>query len=240
MAVEAKRGCGYRKVGGLYLVSGRMAASCCKLPIPLTICPCCGAGIKQTRGWTWVNPELLINAGGCLENRGGACPAANPALLGQRCGLLWIGRAFYKSVDDFSTEAAALGISRRLTAVPRGFEVGKTWVLLAHPEAVSSDQGKGAGIFRMFLPERIELIVKQSAFDVVARIHAQKGHVVEISPAELMVVDRFNADLKRGVTWVPVPDDDPDHQGSVYDDKEVIDPPVTTVQGVPPLEETQL
>ena len=90
----------------------------------------------------------------------------------------------------------------------------------------------------MFLPERIELIVKQSEFDVIARIQAAKGHVIEISPAEQTVVDRFNADLKRGVTWVPVPDDDPDHQGTVYD-PDVDVPPVTEVQRVPLFGELQ-
>ena len=237
MAVEAKRGCGYRKVGGLYLVSGKLAAPCCKLPYLLSICPCCGGGIKQTRGWTWVKPELLL-AGECRNVINPLnvpfCPAADPARMGERAGLLWIGAGFYKTAGEFSAEAAAQGISRRITAVPREFVVGKTWVLLAHPKAITTDEGPKAGVFAIFMPERLELIVKQSEFDVIAKIQAQKGHVVEITPEEQAVVARFNADLKRGITWVPVPDDDPDHQGTVYD-PDVDDPPVTNVQRVPDL-----
>lgn len=116
MAVEAKRGCGYRKVGGLYLVSGRLAAPCGKFPIELSICPCCGGGIKQTRGWTWVNPKLLIGSRPCMEGTVARfreaghmadcahCPAADPSRMGERCGLLWIGRGFYKSSEEFTVD----------------------------------------------------------------------------------------------------------------------------------------
>src|SRR5207302_7622776 len=55
VAVEAKRGCGYRKIGGLYFVGGGRGVACDRLPIPLDICPTCGHGIKQTRGFTWVD-----------------------------------------------------------------------------------------------------------------------------------------------------------------------------------------
>ena len=54
MAVEARRGCGYRKVGGLYLMGGTGGMPCCKMPIPLHVCPTCHGGIKQTRGWSWI------------------------------------------------------------------------------------------------------------------------------------------------------------------------------------------
>jgi hypothetical protein len=43
MAVEPKRGCGYRKVGGIYLVSGGEGRPCGCLQIPLHTCPSCRA-----------------------------------------------------------------------------------------------------------------------------------------------------------------------------------------------------
>lgn len=257
MSVEAKRGCGYRKVGGLYLVSGKLAAPCCKLPHLLDVCPCCGAGIKQTRGWTWVSPTLLLGLGGCEGSpaRAALCPASNPAGMGERAGLLWIGRGFYKSAEEFSAEVAALGISRRLTAVPRGLVVGKTWVLLAHPGACQPDAAvvvpvgeaakRRAGVFSIFLPTGIELIVKQSEYDAATselatisctRDQQQAAGFARSALSELAL--RFERDRARGVTWVPVPDGDRDHQGSVYDeeDEEPIDaPPVTNVQRVPDL-----
>ena len=52
MSVEARRGCGYRKVGGLYLVGPKLEAGCGRLPL-VHVCPVCQSGIKQTRGWVW-------------------------------------------------------------------------------------------------------------------------------------------------------------------------------------------
>jgi hypothetical protein len=198
MAIEPRRGCGYRKVGGLYLVSGDAGLPCCRLPLRLTVCPCCGAGIKQTRGWTWINPVLLF--GESYKPECNACPAGNPARMGERAGLLWIGAQFYPTAAHFEAEASAMGISRRIAAIPRGFKVGETWVLLAHPKACAPDaEGRTAGVFRIFRPERIEKILTES----------------QATAAELAKL------AEEGITPVIVPDGDRDHQGSVYDDEDL-------------------
>lgn len=211
MACESKRGCGYRKVGGLYLVGSGIGLNCDRLPIPLEICQCCGQGIKQTRGWTWVNIAGLVGGNHVLlETKSGGpceCPAFCPlchnvAKMGKG-GLLWIGTQFYPSIAAFEQEAGALGISRRITTLPRGFEVGKTWVLLAHPRGIAKPVSElksewTPAIFRVWKPERVELIFKESA----------RGSE-EVQAAE-----------KRGITPVFVPDNDKDHQGSVYDKEE--------------------
>ena len=36
--VEGKRGCGYRKVKGVYLVAPALSRPCGRLPTPLTVC----------------------------------------------------------------------------------------------------------------------------------------------------------------------------------------------------------
>lgn len=211
MAVEPKRGCGFRKVGGLYLVCDGAGWPCGRLPLPLTVCPTCGAGIKQSRGWTWVDPgELFDAAAGCewpeaVDTssgwRGcGNCPLADPRqTMGERAGLLWIGEKFYASPLEFEVEAGKLGISRRIAAVPHEFELGKTWVLLAHPKAITSQQtileGRGAaepgpGVFSVFKPQRIEKIVTET----------------EAADAEAMAVLE-----RRGITPIAVPDGDEDH-----------------------------
>jgi len=215
MAAEARRGCGYRKIGGLYLVSGGRGVYCDRLPIPLDVCPTCGHGIKQTRGFTWVDAAALVGGvhPNCQDDF--ACPLCMaPHELG-RCGLLWIGEKFYKSPAEFDREAVALGVSRRIAAIPRGFKVGETWILFAHSKAVETfeplreedgalalEQGTTRkftpGIFKVWRPERIEKILPES----------RRGSA---EAAELR---------EKGITPVFLPDDDPDHRGSVYDDEQ--------------------
>ena len=154
---EEERGCGYRQEGGLYLVSGKRFSGCGKMPVRLDVCPTCSHGIKPSRGWTWVNATQLLDVT-CTYSVCLGCPARLD--LG-RAGLLWIGGRYYKTVESFADEANRLGVSRRLASVPKDFELGKTWVLLAHREAVANPDGtKSAGIFGVFMPERIEYVVK--------------------------------------------------------------------------------
>jgi len=158
---ESKRGCGYRKPGGLYLVSSGLAVGCGKLPIPLTVCPCCGAGIKPARGWTWVGRDLVKDTP-CMYLKckiGFQCyPWKDPGI--DRFGLIWVGEKFYPTVQDFVREAKHRGISRRISAVPNDFYVGTTWILLAHRKAIYFGDKFIPGIFQAFKPEAIEYIIK--------------------------------------------------------------------------------
>jgi len=52
---EEKRGCGYRKVGAMYLCGMGIPVECDRLPYELTVCRVCGAGVKQSRGFTWLD-----------------------------------------------------------------------------------------------------------------------------------------------------------------------------------------
>jgi hypothetical protein len=140
------------------------------------------------------------------------CPVCAGTI--ERAGLVWIGTQFYKTPDAFLQEGAALGFSRRVTTIPRGFKVGETWVLLAHPKAiVLADSPKGdempgdvtPGIFFVWKPERIEKILPEST----------RGS------------DDVKALEEKGITPVFVPDNDPDHQGSVYDKGEEPELPLT-------------
>lgn len=217
MAVEAKRGCGYRKVGGLYLAGTGFGIACDRLPFVLHVCPTCSHGIKPTRGFTWVDTPVLFG-GPHLTGYGIPCDCKhcplckNPELIG-RAGLLWIGEQFYKTAAEFETEANLLGVSRRLATIPRGFELGKTWILFAHrlgkktttpveipgalPGVTSTKDTYEPAIFRVWLPQRIEQICVES----------QRG-TEEIAALE-----------KRGITPVFVPDEDKDHRGTAYDDE---------------------
>lgn len=236
MAVEAKRGCGYRKIGGLYLVSGPGGMPCDRLPISLDVCPVCSHGFKQARGFTWTDVAGLV--GGIHPNCQDEFPCPLCMATGDmgKAGLLWIGEKFYKTPEDFDRESAHLGVSRRIHALPRGFKVGETWILLAHPKTVpmvctvcggagyadgvergfilageesktpssakeqckdcnGTGRLKAPGIFKVWRPSRIEKIVAESS--------RGSAEVQEL--------------LDKGITPVFVPDNDPDHKGTVYD-----------------------
>lgn len=229
MAVEPRRGCGYRKVNGLYLMTEGPFSGCHRLPIPLTICPTCGHGVKQSRGWTWVNPEDLFPKPHCVEDgylspnayveHCQFCAMCNPVRFKytierkhdeegkpkevtviRKAGLLWIGEKFYPTPEHFMREADTMGISRRIHTVPHDFVAGKTWILMAHPKAVKIEENgedrMGPGIIMGFRSDRIEKIITETqAKDEEAMKKLEK----------------------RGITPVIVPDNDPDHRGSVHD-----------------------
>lgn len=235
MAVEKRRGCGFRKVGGTYLVSEGQGVPCDRLPIRLDVCPVCSHGFKQTRGFTWVDLFGLVG-GNHLEESAHTmnatatgplmvecgdepwCPLCHHVKAIGKAGLLWIGEKFYPKPEDFMREGQDMGFSRRVSAIPRNFKVGETWVMLAHPKTISEwrelpadpdreqatlenvekEQVWVPGIFTLWRPTRIEKLFKES--------------------------DRESDDVKKaveqGITPVFVPDDDKDHMGTVYDKEE--------------------
>jgi hypothetical protein len=200
MAVEAKRGCGYRRAGGLYLVSDGLSEPCDRLPIPVVPCPCCGERIKQVRGFQWVTRDYALKGAKPCTGEGvhshRSCVVCTPDLMSQeRYGLIWVGEAFYPTMDDWAKEAMKLGVSKRVNAIPKGVEIGVTWVLVAHPKGVMNPTSTGEddefapAICSAFRVKRIELIVTPS-----------------------MKKEKWVKDLvKKGVTLVEVPENDKDH-----------------------------
>jgi len=161
---DLARGCGWRKPGGLYLVATGFPTYCGRLPIPLDVCPCCGQGIKQSRGWTWVDLDQLAKLSNCKKGDCGTCPLSRP--LG-RVGLLWIGECFYPTAEEYCRETMAQGISRRIARKPRGFILGETWVCLAHSKVIEKPEfGKDdprrwtPAIFQIFKPTAVEYVVE--------------------------------------------------------------------------------
>lgn len=200
MSVENRRGCGFRKVGGLYLVGSGFGIPCNALPMIVEACPVCNCGIKYSRGWRWVIPKLMFAEQLKKVDCSAKCLAANdcPFKSEKREGLMWVGQRFY-TPEKFIEESKSLGISKRIATVPKGFKVGKTWVLLAHKQASRDTFGVlKPAVFYVFRPSAIEKIVTQSDFD---------NNLQEMTVLK-----------KRGITPVAVPDNDADHRGTVYDD----------------------
>ena len=205
MAVEQMRGCGYRKVGGLYLCGGGQSMDCDRFPYELVICPVCGAGVKFTRGWTWL--DWMKYAGehhldcNCMNIPGwnSHCPVCFPNRKPQPYGLLWVGEASY-TPQSFVQEALTIGVSRRIAAVPKNLKLGETWVLFAHKRAavyldptvkypLPALQEPKPAVFYAFRPQSLELLIWQ--------LEAKPEYLEDLA--------------KRNITPVIIPDDDEDH-----------------------------
>ena len=211
---DRKRGCGWRKPGGKYLIGGSLCAPCGKLPYFLDAgCPTCGHGIKPMRGWRWINASLLFRDWGtCFKD--GEDTDCTPCLLCEppvRAGLIWIGDTFY-SPAEFVAEAVTLGISRRIACVPKGFQVGKTLVLLASrhvPKYGDNDAlfrelplRDGPGIFAAFVPTALEYMVKGSeSTEELERLDSQGFTLVRIER-----VVESGGDEERGEGTRPGPE----------------------------------
>lgn len=211
VSFEKPRGCGYRKEGGLYMVSGALAGICGRMPWPLRACEYCGSGIKPCRGWTWTSPFSLLANGPvpkCAEPYC-FCPLSDVAVgkgKENRVGLIWIGEKFYPTVEAFSREAAARGVSRRIPHVPKGFKAGETWILLAHRRGIFGKGGCGIPCEAAPDPEPsvcLECEGKNEAF-TPAIVHAFKPERVEQVVPETATAEEVAALAERGISAVIV------------------------------------
>lgn len=133
MAIEAKRGCGYRKAGGLYVV-GEF-----ENPQPAPWLPFCTSH-AQTRSLQWVSgADLFATADGMSAEE-------RASWIVQRAGetasdggtasvaLMWVGAKHY-SPSSFTAEALTMGVSKRVSSIPKDLRPGDP-VALAHPSAI--------------------------------------------------------------------------------------------------------
>jgi len=214
MAQEAIRGCGYRKVGGLYLCGEYISIPCDRLPYPLDVCPVCGGGIKVSRGFTKINPLGLFGYHQPCSDRIRPCFVCDPK--DEPAFVMGVGERYYKTPGDFQQEAQRLGVSKRIPFIPKDLELGRTILYLAHPMAcpikesaalqqamaiVSADSNSQPrlvesekvdyklGIFSSFIPHRVEKLIWEH----------------DATPEEL------DALTKRGITPVVIKDGDTDH-----------------------------
>lgn len=179
---EGRRGCGIRnRAGRMYLCFDGGTRGCGKMPIPLTTCPCCGNGFRYSRAPIWIEqPERLWENLSCASDSCKSCPLSTAYETGPAL-LMWVGETFYRTAGDFNKEAFSMGISRYIQHVPRRFKLGKTWVLLAHQK--SQDIGGVfdtkphwvSGIFGMFKPQRIEIMVTGDEPDSVIDNYIERG-----------------------------------------------------------------
>src|SRR3990167_9422376 len=180
---EAARGCGHRKPAkdgvGVYLVGPSDGAPCGRLPFELHACPTCGGGFKPARGWGWITPRDLfgqireivrmqVQPAEVMSEARRLCTYAMvtrecdscPIGLGVpegRHGLIWVGEGHYGTPAEFMAEARRMGVSRKIKAGPKGLELGKTIVYLAHRhtplkeiDVETGEAKRGPAIFSVF------------------------------------------------------------------------------------------
>ncbi|MCK5548786.1 MAG: hypothetical protein KAI64_07205 [Thermoplasmata archaeon] len=142
--------------------------------------------MKPSRGWTWVDGDEVLRASPECPDRGKknceSCEVHNYVRHGVgQCGLIWIGETHYPTTGHFNREAEIVGISRRLSAVPKAFVFGETVVMLAHRRAIMSEPVMGeeiefeSGIFRIFKPDKIEIVVSGDESDEKIESYIDRG-----------------------------------------------------------------
>ena len=118
MAVEQRRGCGFRRAGGLYVRGNVAGAAVDWLPFCIPF--------RQTRSLQWVTSEALLAT--CAD--GGTSIFRSH----RRIALCFVGAKHY-SVDSFVKEALAQGVSRRVSTIPKDLKPGDP-IALAHPQCI--------------------------------------------------------------------------------------------------------
>jgi len=213
-AVETKRGCGYRRVGGLYLCGEYISVPCDRLPYPLDICPTCGGGIKVSRGFTKINPLSLFAYHQPCGDRFRPCFMCDPK--DEPAFIMGVGARFYKTPGDFQEEAHRLGVSKRIPFIPKEMELGKTIVYLAHPKACEIREPafmqQVMAIVEDAKPERPRLLetekVESRQGIFTAFIPQRVERLIWERDATLEELERLK---KRGITPVVIKDGDTDH-----------------------------
>lgn len=199
MAVEQKRGCGYRKVGGLYLVGDGKGERCDRLPMAIIPCPTCGEEPRFHRAISKINPLRIFG----LHEEQMVCADMVPGNYDPICSpsdvafLMWVGKEY--TANTFAVEARQMGVSKRIHQIPKDFQIGIDWVWLGKlnlipPEGKtlaldSNERGYGSGIFTIFKPTSIEKIITES--------RSTSGEAEKLK--------------EQGIVPIVVPDDDPDH-----------------------------
>lgn len=202
-AYEPIRGCGYRKVHGLYLVSPGMATACDRLPLPLTACECCGTIPRFNRSISRFN--LSKYAGmhePCICSP--YCSICRPFPDDPPAFLMWVGKKYY-TMESFHREAVSMGVSKRIPFIPVEFQLGRSWILFAYQDALETVTGisprkvkKQDAIFLAVRPQRIEYLLWES----------------EATPEELSRL------IEQGITPIVIPNDGDAHKNSRKKDEE--------------------
>lgn len=191
--MEEKRGCGWRKIGGAYLVGEGLAETCDALPLDLEPCGECGYTVPFSRGIQEIHSGYLTSkVEKAHEKQGGLCRDSFPCPI---CGsglprkifLMFVSQEYY-TLESFISEARKLGVSKRIApqCIPKNFLLGRDWIFLAHKRVLFRpyDGSSGwkedvkRGIFYAFRPQRIEMLLDSLASESEILEWERKGFTV--------------------------------------------------------------
>ena len=194
-------------MGGLYLTSGPTTTGCDRLPLRITPCEVCGQEPRFNRSISRISPfalwgnhyaEVVCSCEFTVIPR--HCPVCNPTDVGY---LMWVGSEY--TIKSFSNEALAMGVSKRIPALPVGFVLGQSVLYLAYLKALPASgqlpllaldspthRSKHVpAVFMSCVPSRLELIV------------------TDVQAADEVFMAGVRA---KGITPVVVPHNDVDHK----------------------------
>ena len=184
---EPKRGCGFRKISSrskvfYYLCGSGFALPCDRLPFRLRVCPVCGSGLKFHRGFQWISwKDYAGEHNECKCNA--HCFVCHPS--SEKYGLMWVGERYY-TTHSFISEAERMGVSKLVPTLPKGLEIGKTKVLLAHRKAW---RNREPAIFFAFVVKRVEVLVRAEEADEewVERLREKGVNVIIVGRNEKQI-----------------------------------------------------
>ena len=226
--LEEERGCGYRRVGKLYVRGAAAFKECDRLPILLSSCPVCGGGIRFSRGWIKIMPKRLFGKHGQYEMH---CPNCGAKMVGREmeaycpeCRTIVKTSEYGGCVDEncgfchnppetaymlwvgekfytpesFLQESKRLGISKAVATIPKDLIVGETVVYLAHRKAV---KGMVADSTTLTGYKEVEF---PGVFATFVPTHFER--LVKRSDFERNK-EKYKEEMKRGIKIIVVPDD---------------------------------
>jgi hypothetical protein len=194
---ELERGCGYRKIGGAYLVGTGLAVPCDALPLELVDCSCCGFKVPFSR-------NIIKIHGGYLAGRlrGHQCRDEFPCPICSghidRFYIMYVSQKLY-TPESFMAEALAQGVSKRIPpqSIPKDLALGQDWIMLAmfkYPLKLRAGESsmdraeRGAkdgeewrdfreakAVFYAFKPERKEILLWSDTPNAVIRRWEKQG-----------------------------------------------------------------
>jgi hypothetical protein len=96
---------------------------------------------------------------------------------------MWAGSAHYPTAESYILEAAELGVSKRVSAIPKGIKPG-VWCFIAHRKAVPWIPGGppvGPGVIHVFKVSSLDYIVRgDETEDQIERLEKRGLRLVRV------------------------------------------------------------